>query len=155
MDKPPSIVTGQCYFAHLQVPHPNYNQTDHFYELNLAVSDEIFAAFKSIGISDFFLHEAGSKNFTPDPVIKFANWAMNKGTGDKKAPPLIVDMEKNPMPDVQIGNGSTINVQWSPYNYGEKIKIVRPLLQAVQIVDLIERSEGSTPPKLQPEEVAF
>ena len=152
MDRPPSIVTGQCYFAHLKVPNPNYNQTDYFYELNLAVSDDVFVSFKDIGISNFFLFEAGTKNFTPDPVIKFATWAKNKG-GDNRPPPRVVDLDKNPV-DVLIGNGSTVNVQWSEYSYGKQTKIIRPLLQAVQIVDLVERQESSSS-TIPQEEVAF
>tara|TARA_R110002020_G_scaffold62734_2_gene167549 strand:+ start:552 stop:1007 length:456 start_codon:yes stop_codon:yes gene_type:complete len=141
---PPNIVEGQVYFPHLVVPNLDYNKTKSWYELFLAVSDDVFEMFKSAGFSDSFLIDAGKKSFTPDPVIKFATWAHNSD-GSQVTPPIVVDKDKNPT-SVAIGNGSTVAVQWARKEYGQMSKIVRPQLQAVQILDLIERGEAASGP---------
>jgi len=56
---------------------------------------------------------------------------------------------------VSIGNGSTIAVQWARKEYGKMQKIVRPQLQAVQILELIERGESATAAPVSVEALAF
>ena len=129
---PPNIVEGQVYYPHLVVPNLDYNKTKSWYEL---------------------LIPAGGKTFTPDPVIKFATWAHN-ADGSQINPPLVVDKNKNPV-TVSIGNGSTIAVQWARKEYGKMQKIVRPQLQAVQILELIERGESATAAPVSVEALAF
>jgi len=150
---PPNIVEGQVYYPHLVVPNLDYNKTKSWYELFLAVSDDVFDMFKSAGFSDSFLIAAGGKTFTPDPVIKFATWAHN-ADGSQIKPPIVVDKNKNPT-DVSIGNGSTVAVQWARKEYGKPNKIVRPQLQAVQILELIERGESATAAPVSLESLAF
>lgn len=150
---PPSVVEGQVYFPHLVVPNLDYNKTTSWYELFLAVSDDVFDMFKDAGFSDAFLMEPGKKNFTPDAVIKFATWAHNSD-GSQIPAPIVVDKEKN-RTDVSIGNGSTIAVQWARKEYGKLNKIVRPQLQAVQILNLIERGESAQTYPTSVESLAF
>jgi hypothetical protein len=144
---PPNIIEGQVYFPHLVVPNLDYNKVKSWYELQLAVSDDVFEMFKEAGFSEAFLYEAGKKNFTPDPVIKFATWAHNND-GSTIAPPIVVDKDKQPS-DASIGNGSTIAVQWTRKEYGQMTKIIRPQLQAVQILNLIDRGEVATPTSVE------
>lgn len=150
---PPSVIEGQVYYPHLVVPNLDYNKTTSWYELMLAVSDDVFEMFKSAGFSDAFLMEPGKKNFTPDAVIKFATWAHNSD-GTQITPPIVVDKDKNPT-DVSIGNGSTIAVQWARKEYGKVNKIVRPQLQAVQILNLIERGDIASAAPVNLESLAF
>jgi len=150
---PPNIVEGQVYYPHLVVPNLDFNKTKSWYELFLAVSDDVFDMFKEAGFSDSFLIKAGGKSFTPDPVIKFATWAHNSDGSQIKAP-IVVDKDKNPT-NVSIGNGSTIAVQWARKEYGKPNKIVRPQLQAVQILDLIERGEAASTGPVGLESLAF
>ena len=134
-----NVLQGQIYFPHLTVPNPSYDKQSHWYELFLAVSDKDFNALKDSGISDHFLFKPGVKNYTPDPVVKIATWAHNSD-GSPTVPPRIVDEDRQPLTDVEIGNGSTVNVQWYRREYGGKGQtIVRPQLVAVQILELIER----------------
>lgn len=144
---PPNIIEGQVYFPHLVVPNLDYNKVKSWYELQLAVSDDVFEMFKEAGFSESFLYPAGKKNFTPDPVIKFATWAHNND-GSQIAPPIVVDKDKNPS-TASIGNGSTIAVQWARKEYGQMTKIIRPQLQAVQILNLIERGEAAAPTSVE------
>ena len=150
---PPNIVEGQVYYPHLVVPNLNYDKTASWYELFLAVSDDVFYMFKQAGFSESFLVAAGGKNFTPDPVIKFATWAHNSD-GTQITPPIVVDKDKNPT-DVSIGNGSTIAVQWARKEYGKVNKLVRPQLQAVQILNLIERGDIASAAPVNLESLAF
>ena len=144
---PPNIIEGQVYFPHLVVPNLDYNKVKSWYELQLAVSDDVFEMFKEAGFSEAFLYEAGKKNFTPDPVIKFATWAHNND-GTQITPPIVVDKDKQPSA-ASIGNGSTIAVQWARKEYGQMTKIIRPQLQAVQILNLIERGEAAAPTSVE------
>ena len=144
---PPNIIEGQVYFPHLVVPNLDYNKVKSWYELQLAVSDDVFEMFKEAGFSESFLYPAGKKNFTPDPVIKFATWAHNND-GTQITPPIVVDKDKQPSA-ASIGNGSTIAVQWARKEYGQMTKIIRPQLQAVQILNLIERGEVATPTSVE------
>jgi|TARA_E500000318_G_scaffold93443_1_gene92554 hypothetical protein len=150
---PPNIVEGQIYFPHLVVPNLDYNKTKSWYELFLAVSDDVFDMFTDAGFSEAFLIPAGGKSFTPDPVIKFATWAHNSD-GSQVPPPIVVDKDKN-RTDVGIGNGSTVAVQWARKEYGKPKKIVRPQLQAVQILDLIERGDVPSAGPVSLESLAF
>ena len=74
--------------------------------------------------------------------------------GSQIPPPIVVDKDKN-RTDVGIGNGSTIAVQWARKEYGKLNKIVRPQLQAVQILNLIERGEMSVAQPTSVESLAF
>jgi len=44
---PPNIIEGQGYFPHLVVPNLDYNKVKSWYELQLAVSDDVFELFKA------------------------------------------------------------------------------------------------------------
>ena len=170
----PNIVTGQAYWPHLAIPNWNMNKTSTFYEVNLAVSDDIFQMFKDAGFSSFFLNEAGTKNFTPDPVIKFATFATNQdGTvidpppfsnkdgepmyktrrGIVNSPDESTERDSNGQPiratakDFRIGNGSTLGIEFERYEYGKVNKVVRPKLKAVRVVNLIEYTPSDSEPQ--------
>ena len=170
----PNLVEGQAYWPHLAIPNWNMNKTSTFYEVNLAVSDDIFKMFKDAGFSHFFLNEPGTKTFTPDPVIKFATFATNQdGTvidpppfsnkdgkamyktsnGFADAPDESTDRGSNGQPlratakDFRIGNGSTLAIEFEKYEYGKVNKVVRPKLKGVRVIDLIEYEHADSQPQ--------
>ena len=63
--------------------------------------------------------------------------------GGVNSPPKVVDSNNTPMHNTLIGNGSLVNVKFSPYEwtFGNKQGIGLDL-QAVQVVDLVEYSTG-------------
>ena len=71
--------------------------------------------------------------------------------GTENLAPIVVDSEKNPFTDM-IGNGSRVAVQWSPMSYA-KGKYKRPIVNAVQVLDLIET--GPAVVEFTEDEVAF
>tara|TARA_R100000995_G_scaffold80526_1_gene52404 strand:+ start:648 stop:1106 length:459 start_codon:yes stop_codon:yes gene_type:complete len=137
-----NVIKGQIYFPHLYEPNPSFDKKSYWYELFLAVSDKDFENLKQQGISDVFLFEPGVKKYTPDPIVKIATWA-NNSDGSPTQPPRVVDEDRNILSECDIGNGSTVRVQWYKKTYGGQGKtIVRPQLVAVQILDLVEREDS-------------
>jgi len=135
IDGIPQVLEGLAYYPHVKVPVPNYQQTANGYEINLAVSDELFQKFKSAGFN-VGLKEAGRAKYTEDPVIHFYQWEIN-GKGEANPSPKLVDTDKNEI-DVQIGNGSKVAVQWRAATYGPNKQYKRAILEAVQILELEE-----------------
>ena len=129
----PEIVEGTAFYPHILVPNEAFGRE--MYEINLAVSDEIFDLFQSQGYIG--LHPAGKKKFTPDPVIVFQRFAFRKN-GSPNPKPKLVDMENRPI-DVALGNGSRVKVMWrhSTYKSGGGGMIQRAELVAVQLVELV------------------
>tara|TARA_R110000796_G_scaffold67324_1_gene154335 strand:+ start:209 stop:688 length:480 start_codon:yes stop_codon:yes gene_type:complete len=145
IDGIPEIIEGIAYYAHVDTPVADYNEsmnpgTGKFgWEVNVAVSDEVFLQFKQAGFNAG-LHEAGSRKYTPDPVITFYKWASNFN-GTANMAPIVVDTDKQRV-DYKIGNGSRIAIQWAALSYGKVKKIKRPSMNAVQILDLVEQGES-------------
>ena len=133
----PEIVEGTAFYPHILVPNEAFGRL--MYEINLAVSDDVFDLFQSQGYIG--LHPAGKKKFTPDPVIVFQRFATRKD-GNPNPKPKLVDMENNPI-DVAIGNGSRVKVMWrhSTYKSGGGGMIQRAELVAVQLVELVEYAQ--------------
>lgn len=145
----PQVITGLAYYPHIKVPTPNYQKTANGYEINLAVSDDIFQKFKDAGFNTG-IFEAGRRTYTEDAVVHFYQWEMNKKTGKPNEKPTLVDSdmaeinEKHPLNDVKIGNGSKVAVQWRAANYGPNKEYKRPILEAVQILELEEYSPSGS-----------
>ena len=141
----PTKVEGQAYWPHLSIPNWNMDKTKTFYEVNLAVSDDIFKMFKEAGFSSVFLRPPGDKTYTPDAVIKFATFGHSTN-GEQNPPPTMYDKAGKQIPSdsIRIGNGSTIAVEYDRYEYGKLNKIVRARLLGVHIVDLIEYAPAET-----------
>ena len=68
---------------------------------------------------------------------------VKRKDGGVNSPPKVVDSNNTPMHNTLIGNGSLVNVKFSPYEwtFGNKQGIGLDL-QAVQVVDLVEYSTG-------------
>ena len=136
IDGIPQVLEGLAYYPHVKVPVPNYQQTANGYEINLAVSDELFQKFKDAGFN-VGLKEAGRAKYTEDPVILFYLWEKNS-KGAPNDPPMLINTDMEEI-DVQVGNGSKVNVQWrSSGAYGPSKQYKRAILEVVQVVDLVE-----------------
>lgn len=148
IDGIPEVIEGVAYYAHVDAPVADYNEsqmpgTGKFgWEVNVAVSDEVFLKFKQAGFNAG-LHEAGSRKYTPNPVITFYKWASNYN-GTENTAPIVVDTNKQRV-DYKIGNGSRVAVQWATLNYGKIKKIKRPSIHALQVLELVEHGDGNTP----------
>jgi hypothetical protein len=145
IDGIPEIIEGIAFYAHVDTPVADFNESKvpgsgkFGWEVNVAVSDEVFQQFQRAGFNAG-LHEAGSRKYTPDPVITFYKWASNFN-GTPNMAPIVVDTEKKRV-DYKIGNGSRVAIQWTPLTYGKVKRIKRPSMNAVQILDLVEQGDG-------------
>ena len=130
----PQVVEGVAYYSSVTIPKPDFNGEKNLYIVNLAVSDDVFQKFQDAGYN-CGMKPAGRASFTEDPVITFQQWELGaKGKPTRK--PRLVDQDKNDV-DVSLGNGSKVAVQWRHSEYGDG-KYRRPILENVQIIDLIE-----------------
>lgn len=130
----PCVIEGIAYYPCITIPNERFKPA--FYEVNLAVSDEVFDQFKSRGYQSCFA--AGERTYTLDPVIAFKKFAYHKD-GSPNAAPALVDSEGKEI-DINIGNGSKIKVQWKHIEYKGKgsEKIKRAELVAAQIIEIVE-----------------
>jgi len=131
----PQIIEGTAFWTSVRVPKPDFNGEKNLYVVNLAVSDEIYQQFHDAGYNAG-LKPAGRANYTEDPVITFQQWELGKG-GRPNRKPRLVDKDLNDI-DVLVGNGSRVAVQWRHSEYGEGGKFRRPILENVQVLDLVE-----------------
>jgi hypothetical protein len=141
IDGIPQVLTGEAFYPHVKVPVPNYTGDRNGYEINLAVSDEVYQQFKDAGFN-VGLKDAGRSKYTEDPVVHFYQWEVN-GKGEKNPAPKLVDVDKNEI-DVQIGNGSKVAVQWRAAVYGPNKQYKRAILENVQILELQEYGQSSS-----------
>lgn len=141
IDGIPQVLTGEAFYPHVKVPVPNYTGDRNGYEINLAVSDEVYQQFKDAGFN-VGLKDAGRSKYTEDPVVHFYQWEVN-GKGEKNPVPKLVDVDKNEI-DVQIGNGSKVAVQWRAALYGPNKQYKRAILENVQILELQEYGQSAS-----------
>lgn len=141
IDGIPQVITGEAFYPHIKVPVPNFNGDRNGYEINLAVSDDIYQKFVDAGFN-VGIKAAGRSKYTEDPVIHFYQWEVN-GEGKKNPKPKLVDIDKNDI-DVQIGNGSRVAVQWRAATYGPNKQYKRAILEHVQILELVEYGQGAS-----------
>ena len=162
MAEKPLIVEGELYYAKVNEAVPDWTEKQepgkgkYLWELNLAVTEEVFQQFKDIGVN-VGLKEAGGRPYTTLPVINISKWATDFNGNPNKAP-IVWDMDKknyfDPNKDDDeeyIPNGSMARVQWHPHTYS-KGKYTRAMLDAVQVTKLVE---ASSIPEITEEEVGF
>ena len=134
------IVEGTAYWASIRQPNTTFEP---MYTINLVVDDEIAKDFAARGHSIREMEEG------PAIVIKRK---VNGPNGMTRKAPRLLDSDKNDV-DVLIGNGSTVRVQYSEYDWEYNKKTGKGLaLQAVQIVNLIPYKGGDEDELLTDEE---
>jgi len=162
MAEKPLIVEGELYYAKVNEAVPDWTEKQepgkgkYLWELNLAVTEEVFQQFKDIGVN-VGLKEAGGRPYTTLPVVNISKWATDFNGNPNKAP-IVWDMDKKDYFDPDKGddeeyipNGSLARVQWHPGTYS-KGKYTRAMLDAVQVTKLVE---ASSIPEITEEEVGF
>lgn len=162
MAEKPLIVEGELYYAKVNEAVPDWTEKQepgkgkYLWELNLAVTEEVFQQFKDIGVN-VGMKEAGGRPYTTLPVVNISKWATDFNGNPNKAP-IVWDMDKKDYFDPDKGddeeyipNGSLARVQWHPGTYS-KGKYTRAMLDAVQVTKLVE---ASSIPEITEEEVGF
>lgn len=148
-----NVIEGGSYFAKVYDAVPDYNEKQspgsgkYQWEINLAVDNETFKSFKDEGFN-VGMKEVGKASYTDKPVITFVKWA-NDFKGNPNPNPPVMDIDKNPLSsEDRIENGSIVKVQWKAYEYGKPNRYKRPMLVAVQVIEMNE-------PTVAEDEVAF
>ena len=127
---------GIAFYAYTNQPDTKF---DPCWRVNLQVTDEEATKMKEVGLNV-------KRNDDGVYEYKFKrNVAKKKGAlvvGENPAP-RVVDSNKEQFVGI-IGNGSLVNVQWSPYNWEFKGKKgVSADLVAVQVLNLIPYGDGT------------
>jgi len=124
-------VTGQAYYTNVTTPNTTF---DSKWEVSLVLDDDTLAEFENRG------HPVKEKDF--GRFIHFKRNVDRKG-GGQNARPILVDENRKRVDSLpNIGNGSTVKVQYKEYawNYQGKAGKGRDL-RALQLIDLVEYNE--------------
>ena len=120
-----AIVSGVAYWASITQPNTTYEPV---YTVNVVVDDDTADKFRAEG------YTVKDKDEGPTIVIKRKVHGPN---GMVRSAPDLMDRSKMPM-DCQVGNGSTVNVQYKPWEITRQGKVYKGLdLQKVQVVNLV------------------
>lgn len=124
-------VTGRAYYANVVTPNTTF---DSKWEVSLVLDDDTLTEFENRG------HPIKEKDF--GRFIHFKRNVDRKGGGQNTRPLLVDENRKRVDTLPNIGNGSTVKIQYKEYawNYQGKAGKGRDL-RAVQLVDLVEYNE--------------
>tara|TARA_R110002020_G_scaffold33278_3_gene101522 strand:- start:3733 stop:4278 length:546 start_codon:yes stop_codon:yes gene_type:complete len=131
------IVSGSAYWASVVAPNTTFD-SDGVWEINVCNLDEdTVADLEAEGV------DVKNKDDEKGNYVLAKRRVKRKG-GDVNSPPKVVDSNNTPMHNTLIGNGSLVNVKFSPYEwtFGNKQGIGLDL-QAVQVIDLVEYTTGA------------
>jgi hypothetical protein len=125
-----AIVDGVAYWASVTTPNTTYEPV---YSINVVVDNEVANDFRSRGFT------VKDKEEGPTIVVKRKVHGPN---GMIRTAPKLIDNMKNEM-DCQIGNGSTVRVQYKEWEITRQGTLYKGLdLQAVQVKSLVSFSKG-------------
>jgi len=100
------------------------------YSINVIVDKKEAAKLKELGLKV-------NKTEEGELVFKPKRCAINKKSGEKNAPPVVVDSKKNPL-TADVGNGSEVNVVFKPFQYSNSFgKGHGADLMAIQVLKLV------------------
>ena len=130
------IATGKASWAKV-LPHQLVTQDEYrdysYWSIDLEVSDKEKKRLKELNLRPY--HKDDGE--TETNIYKFMRRESNK-SGRVNTPPTIVDANKNPWSNDEIGNGSTINVSFYTYEHAKTKKFgLGKGLNAIQVVDLV------------------
>ena len=127
-----TVITGKAYWAHVQNPNTSFEPE---YSIDICVDDNNRAAIEADGLT---IKNKGDER--GDFVHIRQRVARRDGTQNDA--PIVVDAQKNPT-DKLVGNGSIVNVLYSPYSWEMNGKAgVTPILKKVHVVDLVSYGEA-------------
>ncbi len=124
-------VTGRAYYTNVTTPNTTF---DSKWEVSLVLDDETLADFENRG------HPVKEKDF--GRFIHFKRTVDRKGGGQNARPILVAENRKRVDSLPNIGNGSTVKIQYKEYawNYQGKAGKGRDL-RALQLIELVEYNE--------------
>jgi len=126
-----TIITGKCYWAKVQAPDTAYEPQ---WSIDICVDDNNREAILKDGLT------IKNKGDERGDFIQIRQ-KVSRRDGTENNPPIILDAQKNPMTKL-IGNGSIVNVQYTPFEWSMNGKSgVSPLLKKVQVVNLVPYGE--------------
>ena len=126
-----TIITGKCYWAKVQAPDTAYEPQ---WSIDICVDDNNREAILKDGLT------IKNKGDERGDFIQIRQ-KVSRRDGTENSPPIILDAQKNPMTKL-IGNGSIVNVQYTPFEWSMNGKSgVSPLLKKVQAVKLVPYGE--------------
>lgn len=127
-----TVVTGKVYWASIQQPNTTYEPE---WGLDLLVDDNNRAALEADGVPI-----KNKDDERGDFVHIRQKCSRRDGTANEA--PEVMDAQKRPFTNL-VGNGSILNVMYTPFSWEMNGKSgVTPLLKKVQVVDLVPYKGG-------------
>jgi len=138
-----ALIKGKkAMWLKLATPEKKYASEETQWSLILVVDDETSRKWVRSGLStkERFMDIDGKEQ----PILKLKKDTHWKKSGEEKTPVKVVDMYGQDIDPRTIGNGSTVNVQYSvrDWEYGGR-KGKSTELVAVQVSDLVEYTGGA------------
>lgn len=143
------IITGKAFWAKVRTPS---KEAPDKYTMNVSVDDVTAEMLEGKGIKVKTEAESGrdeKRGFYVGTENDRGNYVTLKQSVYKKdgtlmAKPLVIDGKKNPVPEsVLIGNGSSVNVQTSVFDWSKNGKKGRSLnLGTIQLKTLVKYQQN-------------
>jgi hypothetical protein len=150
-----TVITGKAYWAHVQAPNTTYEPE---WSIDIAVDDNNRSAIEADGL------DIKNKGDERGDFVHIRQ-RVKRRDGTTNDAPAVVDAQKNATEKL-IGNGSTVNVLYSPFEWEMNGKSgTSAILKKVQVVDLVSYGEdlevvdgfvdGQSPTSMHDDEVPF
>jgi len=121
-----AVIQGRAYWAFVTTPNTKFTPA---YSVNLVVDRDVADSFKKRGFTVKEMEEG------PAIIIKRK---VDGPNGMVRSAPRLLDKSKREV-DVNVGNGSLVNVQYKEWETVWKGQTFKGLdFQAMQVIDLIE-----------------
>ena len=126
-----TVITGKAYWAKVHSPDTRYEPV---YSIDICVDDNNREAITRDGLA------IKNKGDERGDFVQIKQ-KVSRRDGSENPAPIVLDAQKNPMTKA-IGNGSIVNVLYTPYEWEMNGKRgVSPLLKKVQVVNLVPYGE--------------
>jgi len=126
-----TIITGKCYWAKVHAPDTTYEPA---WSIDICLDDNNREAIMQDGLA------IKNKGDDRGDFIQIKQ-KVNRRDGTENPAPVVLDAQKNTMTKL-IGNGSLVNVQYTPFEWEMNGKKgVSPILKKVQVVNLVPYGE--------------
>ena len=144
----PVLKNKKAHWVKLATPEKKYMSEETQWSMVVHLSDEESRKLlKAKMITKERFVEVDGKDVPYVKLVKSTHW---RKSGDAKTPVKVVDMYGQDLNAATIGNGSTVNVQFSTRDYefnGMKGKSIE--LMAVQVIELVEYTGSSKSNELE------
>tara|TARA_R110001583_G_scaffold40624_4_gene129492 strand:+ start:1639 stop:2148 length:510 start_codon:yes stop_codon:yes gene_type:complete len=136
-----TIISGTAYWAKLMAPDTEHDSDGQWSivvgDLDKKNADIARASGLTVKNNDEQIKAKGSQWVMGDHITLKRN-ARNKKTGEMNSPPSVVNAQRRPIMNTEVGNHSLITVKYSPWKWNYKGKHgVSGDLTVVQVTDLV------------------